>query len=150
MVIVICCYVVVNFPPSSSQHAQVFLLFDSCERDIHRTTSLTLSLQCLIQIESHSQSSRLVLLSKTFSSRSCFKFRGSNDDRNGIYSSPTKIIADAILFGYPLRSALAKKYTHVTRDGTICAKIAHLAILMEPTPLLEMVLFAVSYPDYGS
>ena len=39
MVIVICCYVVVNFPPSSSPHVQVFLLFDSCERDIHRTTS---------------------------------------------------------------------------------------------------------------
>ena len=38
----------------------------------------------------------------------------------------------------------------VTRDGTICAKIAYLAILMEPTPLLEKVLAAVSYPNYGS
>ena len=32
------------------------------------------------------------------------------------------MIADAILFGYPLRSALAKKCARVTRDGTICDK----------------------------
>ena len=33
----------------------------------------------------HSQSSHLELLSKRFFSRSDFKFRGSNDDRNGNY-----------------------------------------------------------------
>ena len=51
------------------------------------------------------------ILTLRLSSRSCLKFRGSNGDRNGIYSSPTEIISDALL----------------------------LAISMEPTPLLEKV-----------
>ena len=82
----------------------------------------------------HSKSSHLELLSKRFSSRSCLKFRGGNDERNGNYSSPAEVISDAI-FVRPLRGALAR----VTRDAQSVLKIAQLAISMEPTPLLEKI-----------
>ena len=60
--------------------------------------------------------------------------RGGNDERNGIYSSPTEVISDAI-FVRPLRGALAR----VTRVAQSVLKIAQLAISMEPTPLLEKI-----------
>ena len=42
-------------------------------------------------------------------------------------------------------------YARVSHEmAQFVLKIAHLGILMEPTPLLEKVLVAVSYPDYGS
>ena len=41
-------------------------------------------------------------------SRSFLKFRGGNDDRNGIYSSLTEVISDAVSFVNPLHDALAK------------------------------------------
>ena len=41
-------------------------------------------------------------------SRSCLKFRGGNDDRNGIYSSPKEIISNAILFVNLFNGAVAK------------------------------------------
>ena len=65
---------------------------------------------------------------------SCFKFRGGNEERNGIYSSPTEVISDAI-FVYPLRGTLAR----VKRDAQFVLKIAQLAISMEPTSLLEKI-----------
>ena len=77
---------------------------------------------------------RLGLLSKSFSSRFCLRFRGGNEERNGIYSSPTEVISDAI-FVYPLRGTLAR----VKRDAQFVLKIAHLAISMEPTSLLEKI-----------
>ena len=44
-----------------------------------------------------------------------------------------------------------KKCARVSHEmAQFVLKIAHLAISMEPTPLLEKVLVAVSYPDYGS
>ena len=85
--------------------------------------------------------SHLELLSKRFSSRSCYKFRGGNDDRNGIYSTPIQVISDAILTAYPLRGALAKKKcARVSHEMTqFVLKIALLAISMQPTP----------FPSYG-
>ena len=77
---------------------------------------------------------RLGLLSKSFSSQFCLRFRGGNEERNGIYSSPTEVISDAI-FVYPLRGTLAR----VKRDAQFVLKIAHLAISMEPTSLLEKI-----------
>ena len=48
----------------------------------------------------------------------CFdcKFRGSNDDRNGIYSSPKEVISSAISFANPLHGTLAKnaRASHTT------------------------------------
>ena len=92
--------------------------FVSSERDIHRTTSPTTLRHWICQKHSnhgdqHQQNqircpSQLELLSKRFSSTPCLKFRGGNDNRNLIYSSPTKVISDAILFIYPLRCVLAK------------------------------------------
>ena len=83
--------------------------------------------------------SHLELLSKRFSSRSCYKFRGGNDDRNGIYSTPIQVISDAILTAYSLRGALAKKKcARVSHEMTqFVLKIALLAIWMQPTPFLE-------------
>ena len=84
--------------------------------------------------------SHLELLSKRFSSRSCFKFRGGNDDRNGIYSTPTEVISDAILTVYPLGGALARKCARVSHEmAQFVLKIALLAISMHPTP----------FPSYG-
>ena len=54
--------------------------------------------------------------------RSCHKFREGNDNRNGIYSSPTTVISDAILFVYLFVAPSQKMRARVTRDGTICAK----------------------------
>ena len=70
--------------------------------------------------------------------RSCHKFREGNDNRNGIYSSPTKVISDAILFVYLWRPR--KKCARVSHGmAQFVLKVAHLAISMEPTPLLEKV-----------
>ena len=54
--------------------------------------------------------------------RSCLKFRGGNDNRNGIYSSPTELISDAILFVYLCVAPWQKMRARVTRDGTICTR----------------------------
>ena len=44
-----------------------------------------------------------------------------------------------------------KKYARLSQGLIqVVPKIAHLAISMEPTPLLEKTPVAVSYPDYGS
>jgi len=53
--------------------------------------------------------------------RSCLKFRGGNDNRNGIYSSPTEVISDAILFVYLCVAPSQKMRARFSRDGTICA-----------------------------
>jgi len=72
-------------------------------------------------------------LSKKFNSRSCLKFRGGNDDRNGIFSSHTEVISDVILLVHLLRGALAKKCGGVTRNSTICAKNSTFGYIdMEP------------------
>ena len=82
--------------------------------------------------------SHLELLSKRFSSRSCFKFGGGNDDRNGIYSTPKEVISDAILTVYPVCGALAKKCARVSHEmAQFMLKIALLAISIQPTPFLE-------------
>jgi len=91
----------------------------------------------IIRIAFTQSSSYSELLSKWLSSRSCLKFRGGNDDRNWIYSSPPEVISDAILFVYPLGGALAEKCTRVSHKMVL--KIARLAISMESTPLLEKV-----------
>ena len=101
--------------------------------------SKTFSLGCLTEAESHSQSSHLELLS-----RSCLKIRGGNDDRNGIYSSPTEVISDAISFVNPLHDALAKKCARESHEmAKTVLKIAHLMammyISMKPTPSMEKV-----------
>ncbi|CAH3190973.1 unnamed protein product [Porites evermanni] len=54
--------------------------------------------------------------------RSCIKFREGNDNRNGIYSSPTEVISDAILFVYLCVVPSQKMQALVTRDGTICTR----------------------------
>ena len=70
--------------------------------------------------------------------RSWLKFRGGNDDRNGINSSPTEVIFDAILFVYPLRDAPAKNARAFSHEmAKFVLKMAHLGISMEPTQLLE-------------
>ena len=75
--------------------------------------------------------SHLELLSKRFSSRLCYKFRGGNHDRNGIYSTPTEVISDAILTVYPLGGALARKCARVSHEmAQFVLKIALLAISM--------------------
>ena len=91
-------------------------------------------------IKIHPQSSYSGLLSKRWSSRSCLKFRGGNDNRNWIHLPPTEVISNAILFVYPLYGALAKKARacHL-RWRQFALKIAHLAIFMDPNPLLEKV-----------
>ena len=102
-------------------------------------------------MESPSRSSHLELLSKKFSSRSCLKFRGGNDDRNGIYSSHTEVISDVILLVYPLRDALAKTAAVSHEMAQHVLKIAHLAISILNQPhYWKMYPVAVSYPDYGS
>ena len=102
-------------------------------------------------IESHSQSLHLELLSKKFSSRSCLKFRGGNDDRNEIYSSHTELISDVTLLVYPLRGALAKSAAVSHEMAQFVLKIAHLAISIWNQPhYCKMYPAAVSYPDYGS
>ena len=56
-------------------------------------------------------------------------------------------ISDTTLVVYPLRGALAKN-ARVARVAKFVLKIAHLAILMEPIPLLEKVSgYGLSYPD---
>ena len=81
--------------------------------------------------------SHLELLSKSFSSRPCYKFREGNDDRNGIYSTPIQVISDAVLTVYPLRGALAKKKCASHEMTQFVLKIALLAFWMQPTPFLE-------------
>ena len=77
------------------------------------------------------------------------KFRGGNYDRNEIYSSHTEVISDAsILVVYPLRGALAKNARVSHKMAQFVLKIVHLAISMEPTPLLENVSsYGLSYPN---
>ena len=86
-------------------------------------------------------------MSKRFSSRSGFKFRGSNDDRNAIYSCPTEVISDAILFGYPyFARPPPKKWARVSHEiAQFVLKIAHFAISMEPTLLLDKTLRSVHF-----
>ena len=70
--------------------------------------------------------------------------------KNWIYSSLTEVISDAILSGYLLRGVLEKKFARLSYEmAQFVLKIAHLAISIEPTLLLEKVLVAVSFPDYG-
>ena len=65
--------------------------------------------------------------------------------RNGIYSSPTEVISNAISFVNPFHGAVAKnaRAARVTRDGTICAKNstfkAMIYISMKSTPYLQKV-----------
>ena len=56
-------------------------------------------------------------------SRSCLKFRGGNNDRNGIYSSAAKVISNAISFVNPFHGAVAKnaRASHTTWHKK-CAK----------------------------
>ena len=88
----------------------LFVYWCGCERiDVSYISSSldlskTLSLWCLTQAESRSQYSHLESLS-----RSCLKFRGGNDDRNGIYSSATEVIFSALSFVNPFHGAVAKK-----------------------------------------
>ena len=103
-----------TFPPSFP--CKFFLLFVSFVQTGYRTASPAYGFVKNTLTVRRSRITFTVLtfrdfLTQRFSSRSCLKFRGSNCDRNGIYSSPTEIISDAIL----------------------------LAISMEPTPLLEKV-----------
>ena len=64
------------------------------------------------------------------------KFRGGNYDRNGIYSSHTKAISDASIL----------VVSHEMAQFVL--KIVHLAISMEPIPLLEKASsYGLSYPD---
>ena len=64
-------------------------------------------------------------LSKTLSLRCLTKavlsFRGGNNDRNGIYSSPTEVISNAISFVNPFHGAVAKnaRASH-TRWNNMC------------------------------
>ena len=64
--------------------------------------SKTLSLGRLTQAESCSQSSHLEQLLRSY-----LNFRGGNDDRNGIYSSATEVVSNAILFVNPFHGAVA-------------------------------------------
>ena len=64
-----------------------------------------------------------------------------NDDRDGIYSSPTEVMSDTILFLHPLRGVLAKsaRVSHEMAQSQLVLKIAHLANSMNSTPLLEKI-----------
>ena len=102
-------------------------------------------------IESHSQSSHLELLSKKFSSRSCLKFRGGNDDRNGIFSSHTEVISDVTLLVYPLSRCPLKNAAVSHEIAQYVLKIAHLAIsIWNQSHYWKRYPVAVSNPDYGS
>ena len=68
---------------------------------------------------------------------SYLKFKGGNVDRNGIYSSPTEVFSNAILFVYPLRGAVAKKCARVMAQFVLT--IALLTISIEPAPLVDKV-----------
>ena len=98
--------------PGSLQPLGSFLFTGVAVKELTSPTSLRhwicqkhsqLSLWCLTQAESRSQYSHLESLS-----RSCLKFRGGNDDGNGIYSSAAEVISNAISFVNPLHGAVAK------------------------------------------
>ena len=75
-------------------------------------------------------------------SQSLYSGFASNSDRNGIYSSLTLVISDAILFVYHLHGAFAKMRARVTRDSVVCTKNSPFGIngkgiqLGSPTPIM--------------
>ena len=107
----------------------------SSSLDLSKTFSLRWS---WTKTESNSQSSPLELLSPRFSS--------------SLASNSEEAMMKEMEFIHLLRRQFPtpfclfivswvprKRYARVTRDDTICSKIAHLAISMEPNPLLEKV-----------
>ena len=76
------------------------------------------------------------VIAKRLSSRSCLKFRGGNDDRNQI----TEVIFLRHFVCLFFARRPRKKCLRVSHEMVqFVLKIAHLAISMEPTPLLEKV-----------
>ena len=63
---------------------------------------------------------------------SCFKFRGGNDDRNGIYSSPKEIISNAISFVSLFHGPVAKntRAIHTRWPAQNVVKLAHLMAMI--------------------
>ena len=77
--------------------------------------------------------------------------RRGNDDRNGIYLSPTEAMSDDTFCLFILCAVPSQKNARASHEmAQFVLKIAHFAISMEPTPLLEKVPSYSSYPDYGS
>ena len=77
-------------------------------------------------------------------SRSCLKFRGGNDDRNGIYLYVTEVISNAISLVNPFHGAFAKKCSRESHEmAQNVLKIVHLmamiCISMRSAPSLEKV-----------
>ena len=107
---------VINFPPSSSPQVFLFVcLF--CPKGIFVARHLRhffvtgfvkITLTTVFNITFTVLTFRLTV--KKVLLKVLPQVRGGNDDRNGIYSSPTEAMSDDdILFVYPLRGALAKK-----------------------------------------
>ena len=77
--------------------------------------------------------------------------RRGNDDRNGMYLSPTEAMSDDTFCVFILCAVPSQKNARASHEmAQFVLKIAHFAISMEPTPLLEKVPSYSSYPDYGS
>ena len=76
--------------------------------------------------------------------QACLKFRGGNDNRNGVYSSATEVISNAISFVNPFHGAVGKKCASESHEmAQNVLKIVHLManiyISMRSTPSLEKV-----------